>query len=58
MFLHGGWIHLIGNMLCFWAFMHTLEYSLGTVRFLVLYAVWGIVGGLGTRPSTGEATFR
>jgi len=46
MFLHGGFIHIIGNMVCLWAFVHTLESSLGTVTLLVLYLLWGVAGGL------------
>jgi membrane associated rhomboid family serine protease len=46
MFLHGGILHIVGNMLCLWAFSQTLEMSLGTVRLMVLYLVWGIAGGL------------
>ncbi|HUT93515.1 MAG TPA: rhomboid family intramembrane serine protease [Thermoguttaceae bacterium] len=46
MFLHGGICHLLGNMLCLWAFVHTLEAGLGTVRLLALYLAWGIAGGL------------
>ncbi len=46
MFLHNGLLHLIGNMFFLWAFVQTLEYSLGSVRFLVLYVLWGIAAGL------------
>jgi membrane associated rhomboid family serine protease len=46
MFLHAGWFHLIGNMFFLWAFAISLELSLGTARFLALYFVWGLAGGL------------
>jgi membrane associated rhomboid family serine protease len=46
MFLHGGIMHLVGNMICLWAFVHGLERTLGSVAFIVLFVVWGIVGGL------------
>lgn len=46
MFLHGGFMHLFGNMLVLWAFGPTLEEFLGTKRFLIMYFVTGICAGL------------
>jgi len=46
MFVHGGLIHLLGNMIVLWAFVSTLEHTLGAWRFLVFYLLWGIVAGL------------
>ena len=46
MFLHGGWMHLIGNMLFLWVFGDNIEDSMGHFRFLVFYLVCGIVAGL------------
>lgn len=40
MFLHGGLMHLFGNMLVLWAFGPTLEEFLGTTRFLFMYAMF------------------
>ncbi len=37
MFLHGGWLHLIGNMLYLWIFGNNIEDRLGPIWFLVLY---------------------
>ena len=37
MFLHGGWMHLIGNMVFFWVFGNNIEDAMGHVRFLVFY---------------------
>ena len=37
MFLHGGWGHLLGNLLFFWVFGNNVEDSMGRVRFLVFY---------------------
>jgi len=45
MFLHGGLMHLFGNMLVLWAFGPTLEEFLGTTRFLIMYAVTGVCAG-------------
>ncbi len=46
MFLHGGWMHLIGNMLYLWVFGDNVEDAMGHVRFLVFYLVCGVAGGL------------
>lgn len=43
MFLHAGWLHLIGNMWFLWMFGRHVEARLGGLRFLVLY----LIGGLG-----------
>jgi membrane associated rhomboid family serine protease len=42
MFLHGGWMHLIGNMLYLWIFGNNVEDSMGHVRFVVFYVLCGI----------------
>ena len=47
MFLHGGWLHLIGNMLYLWIFGDNVEDRLGRGRFVVFYLVCGIVAALG-----------
>ena len=44
-FLHGGWIHLIGNMLFLLPFGKAIEDRLGHVGFLFLYLISGAVGG-------------
>ena len=41
MFLHGGWLHIIGNMLFLWVFGDNVEDRLGHVRFAVFYLVSG-----------------
>jgi membrane associated rhomboid family serine protease len=46
MFLHGGWFHLIGNMLYLWIFGTTVENVLGRGRYLVLYLACGIAAAL------------
>ncbi len=43
MFLHGGILHLAGNMLFLWVFGNNIEESLGRVRFLLFYLLAGIV---------------
>lgn len=42
MFLHGGWLHLIGNMLYLWIFGDNIEERMGHVRFLVFYLACGV----------------
>ena len=46
MFLHGGWLHLLGNMLFLWVFGRNLEDLIGGTRFLVFYLVCGLVAGV------------
>jgi membrane associated rhomboid family serine protease len=46
MFLHGGWMHLLGNMLYLHIFGDNVEDRLGHLRFLVLYVTAGAVAGL------------
>ena len=45
-FLHGGWLHLLGNLLFLWIFGNNVEDRLGGLRFLVFYLVGGVVAGL------------
>ena len=46
MFLHGGWIHLIGNMIYLWIFGNTVEDVLGRGRYILLYFCCGTVAAL------------
>src|SRR6266545_7393962 len=46
MFLHGGWMHLGGNMLYLWIFGDNLERVMGHGRFIVFYLICGIAAGL------------
>lgn len=45
MFLHGGWMHLGGNMLYLWIFGDNIEQRMGSVRFLVFYLLTGLAAG-------------
>ena len=45
-FLHGGWLHIIGNMLFLWAFGRSLEDAMGSGKFLVFYIASGVIAGL------------
>lgn len=42
MFLHGGWLHLLGNMLYLWIFGNNIEDSMGHLRFVLFYLIAGI----------------
>lgn len=42
MFLHGGWMHLIGNMLYLWVFGNNVEDAMGHGRFVVFYLACGV----------------
>jgi len=42
MFMHGGWMHLLGNMLYLWIFGDNVEDRLGHAKFLVFYLLCGI----------------
>jgi len=46
MFLHGGLMHLGGNMLFLWIFGDNIEFKFGRSKFLGIYLFWGIVAGL------------
>jgi membrane associated rhomboid family serine protease len=46
MFLHGGLMHLLGNMVFLWIFGNNVEDATGHVRFLVFYLICGLVGAL------------
>jgi len=63
MFVHGGWAHLIGNMLFLWVFGDNIEHRLGPVLFLLFYLGCGLAAGAGhilanqgsTIPSVGAS---
>ena len=42
MFLHGGWMHLIGNMLFLWIYGNNIEDYFGPVKFLIFYILAGL----------------
>jgi membrane associated rhomboid family serine protease len=47
MFLHGSWLHVIGNMWSLWIFGDNVEDRLGHGRFIIFYLLCGIVAALG-----------
>jgi membrane associated rhomboid family serine protease len=56
MFLHGSWMHLLGNMWFLWIFGNNIEDSMGRMRYLVFYLVCGLAAALGqvvANPASG-----
>jgi membrane associated rhomboid family serine protease len=56
MFLHGSWMHLLGNMWFLWVFGNNVEDSMGRPRFVVFYLLCGLAAALLqvlTSPSSG-----
>jgi membrane associated rhomboid family serine protease len=45
-FLHGSWMHLIGNMLFLWVFGDNVEDALGHLRYLIFYLACAVLSGL------------
>jgi membrane associated rhomboid family serine protease len=45
-FLHGGWVHIIGNLWSLWIFGDNVEDRMGHGRFLVFYLLAGVLGNL------------
>lgn len=46
MFLHGGWLHIIGNMWALWIFGDNVEDRMGPMRFIIFYLLCGLVAGM------------
>src|SRR5213594_2230380 len=45
MFLHGGWLHIIGNMWVLWIFGDNVEDRMGPARFTIFYLLSGLAAG-------------
>ena len=56
MFLHGGWMHLIGNMLYLWIFGNNIEDIMTRVRFVVFYVACGIIAALAHAIPNADST--
>jgi membrane associated rhomboid family serine protease len=57
MFLHAGWLHLLGNMLFLWIFGNNIEDRFGRLRYLVFYLLCGYVAAYGyaaVRPHSSD----
>ncbi len=56
MFMHGGWLHIIGNMVFFWAFGPEIEDAMGSARYLIFYLVGGFVAMLAQVAASPHST--
>ena len=56
MFLHGGWMHLLGNMLFLWVLGDNVEDATGHARFVVFYLLAGIAAGLAQSAVAPQST--
>lgn len=56
LFLHGGWAHLLGNMLFLFIFGNNVEDRLGRLRFLLAYLAWGLVATYAFAFSNADST--
>ncbi len=56
MFLHGGWMHVIGNMWFLWIFGDNVEDRMGHVRFVIFYLLCGFVAAFGQMAIDPEST--
>ncbi|HEU5158223.1 MAG TPA: rhomboid family intramembrane serine protease [Streptosporangiaceae bacterium] len=56
MFLHGGWLHLLGNMLFLWIFGNNVEDRFGRIRYLLFYVACGYAATYGFALADPEST--
>src|SRR5262245_27729536 len=56
MFLHGGWFHLIGNMMFLWVFGNNIEDSMGHVKFALFYVLSGLTAAFGQMVVNPDST--
>src|ERR1700720_3132674 len=56
MFMHGGWMHIIGNMVFLWAFGPEIEDAMNPIRYLLFYIVGGLVAMLAQIAASPSST--
>ena len=56
MFLHGGWLHILGNMLFLWVFGNNVEDVFGRLKFLFFYLFCGYVAAYGFALGNADST--
>jgi membrane associated rhomboid family serine protease len=55
MFMHGGWMHIIGNLLFLWVFADNIEAKIGSVKFVLFYLLGGIIASIAHVVIDGQA---
>ena len=58
MFMHGGWMHIIGNMIFLWAFGPEIEDAMGPVRYLAFYLLGGLVASVAQVVALSSSRFQ
>ena len=56
MFMHGSWMHIIGNMVFLWAFGPEIEDAMGPLRYLAFYLLGGVVAFLAQVAAMSSST--
>jgi membrane associated rhomboid family serine protease len=56
MFMHAGWMHIIGNMVFLWAFGPAIEDAMGRFRYLAFYLLGGLVASLAQIAAMSSST--
>jgi membrane associated rhomboid family serine protease len=56
MFLHGSWLHIIGNMVFLWVFGPEIEDAMNPFRYLLFYLVGGMVAMLAQIAASPDST--
>jgi membrane associated rhomboid family serine protease len=56
MFMHGGWMHIIGNMVFLWAFGPEIEDAMGPIRYLAFYLLGGFVASVAQIAAMSSST--
>lgn len=46
MFMHAGWLHILGNMIFLWVFGDNVENAMGHIRYLIFYLICGVAAAL------------
>jgi len=56
MFMHGGWMHIIGNMVFLWAFGPEIEDAMGPIRYLAFYLLGGFIASVAQIAAMSSST--
>jgi rhomboid family protein len=56
MFMHGGWLHIAGNMIFLWIFGNNVEDSMGRLRYVLFYLLGGLAAALAQVAISPDAT--